>query len=74
MDTRTGEIMTESDMLMRLRINPSLRRHLSPMAIAPTPKQLARKPVSPGGIGRVGRNEKCPCGSGKKFKKCCLKP
>lgn len=23
-------------------------------------------------IGKVGRNEKCPCGSGKKFKKCCL--
>jgi uncharacterized protein YecA (UPF0149 family) len=21
----------------------------------------------------VGRNEPCPCGSGKKFKKCCLK-
>ncbi len=21
--------------------------------------------------GRIGRNEKCPCGSGKKFKKCC---
>lgn len=21
---------------------------------------------------KVGRNEKCPCGSGKKFKKCCL--
>jgi uncharacterized protein YchJ len=20
----------------------------------------------------VGRNEKCPCGSGKKYKKCCL--
>ena len=20
----------------------------------------------------VGRNEKCPCGSGKKFKKCCI--
>ncbi|MSQ22737.1 MAG: hypothetical protein EXR53_05460 [Dehalococcoidia bacterium] len=20
--------------------------------------------------GKVGRNEKCPCGSGKKFKKC----
>ncbi|MBW3595844.1 MAG: SEC-C domain-containing protein, partial [Planctomycetes bacterium] len=20
---------------------------------------------------RVGRNEPCPCGSGKKFKKCC---
>ena len=21
---------------------------------------------------RIGRNEKCPCGSGKKYKKCCL--
>ena len=21
---------------------------------------------------RVGRNDPCPCGSGKKFKKCCL--
>jgi len=21
---------------------------------------------------KVGRNEKCPCGSGKKYKKCCL--
>ena len=23
--------------------------------------------------GKVGRNEPCPCGSGKKFKKCCGK-
>ena len=22
---------------------------------------------------KVGRNEPCPCGSGKKFKKCCAK-
>ena len=21
---------------------------------------------------KIGRNDKCPCGSGKKFKKCCL--
>jgi uncharacterized protein YecA (UPF0149 family) len=21
---------------------------------------------------KVGRNEPCPCGSGKKYKKCCL--
>jgi len=27
---------------------------------------MARKPP------KVGRNEPCPCGSGKKFKKCCL--
>ena len=23
------------------------------------------------GLARVGRNDPCPCGSGKKFKKCC---
>lgn len=23
-------------------------------------------------MAKTGRNEKCPCGSGKKFKKCCL--
>jgi len=22
---------------------------------------------------KIGRNEKCPCNSGKKYKKCCLK-
>lgn len=36
------------------------------MELEPTEKQLARKPP------KVGRNESCPCGSGKKFKKCCL--
>ncbi|MGB0715243.1 MAG: SEC-C metal-binding domain-containing protein [Phycisphaerae bacterium] len=24
--------------------------------------------------GKVERNDPCPCGSGKKFKKCCGKP
>ena len=28
-----------------------------------------RKPAS---VSPVGRNDPCPCGSGKKFKKCCL--
>jgi uncharacterized protein YecA (UPF0149 family) len=23
-------------------------------------------------IKKVGRNDPCPCGSGKKFKKCCM--
>jgi uncharacterized protein YecA (UPF0149 family) len=30
----------------------------------------ARQPV-PAQV-RVGRNERCPCGSGRKFKKCCI--
>lgn len=33
-----------------------------------------RKPVvvRPAGVVKIGRNDPCPCGSGKKFKKCCL--
>jgi hypothetical protein len=31
-------------------------------ASAPAPRQVVEK---------VGRNEPCPCGSGKKYKKCC---
>jgi len=22
-------------------------------------------------VGKVGRNDSCPCGSGKKYKRCC---
>ncbi len=29
-----------------------------------------RDPNNPASWGRVGRNEPCPCGSGKKFKHC----
>ncbi|RYF39972.1 MAG: hypothetical protein EOO27_48395, partial [Comamonadaceae bacterium] len=25
---------------------------------------------APGGVPRVGRNDPCPCGSGKKYKQC----
>jgi preprotein translocase subunit SecA len=33
---------------------------------------LNRQPVPAGGVGiaKVGRNEACPCGSGKKYKRC----
>jgi len=24
-------------------------------------------------VKKIGRNDPCPCGSGKKYKKCCLK-
>ncbi|MGB6468832.1 MAG: SEC-C metal-binding domain-containing protein, partial [Xanthobacteraceae bacterium] len=30
----------------------------------------ARNPQDPQSWGKVGRNEACPCGSGKKFKHC----
>ncbi|OYY23763.1 MAG: hypothetical protein B7Y12_19750, partial [Rhizobiales bacterium 24-66-13] len=30
----------------------------------------ARDPNDPSTWGKVGRNENCPCGSGKKYKHC----
>ena len=35
-------------------------------------KQLNENIPSEKDIPKVGRNDKCPCGSGLKFKKCCL--
>jgi len=42
-------------------------------ALAATPVEVetgARNPADPSTWGKVGRNEPCPCGSGKKFKHC----
>jgi preprotein translocase subunit SecA len=49
---------------------PEARPKATPMAFshgdsAPPPKQRQNK--------KVGRNDPCPCGSGKKYKKCCGK-
>ena len=62
MDTRTGEILGPSQLE---KYKGKLPAHIKMMGIEPTPEQLKR--------GRVGRNDPCGCGSGKKFKKCCLK-
>ena len=66
-----GEIMKDTlkvdllDMSSRQRTE-DLVDNVIPMEIPPTEKQMKRNPP------RVGRNEQCPCGSGKKFKRCCL--
>jgi uncharacterized protein YecA (UPF0149 family) len=33
-----------------------------------TAKRIVRKPAV---SQKIGRNDPCPCGSGKKYKKCC---
>ena len=51
--------------------NPELYRMLAKMFRQDTatflPGVTRRRPP------RIGRNSRCPCGSGKKFKKCCLR-
>ena len=34
--------------------------------------QAGAPPPANQNLKKVGRNDPCPCGSGKKFKKCCL--
>jgi hypothetical protein len=45
---------------------PKTKPRLSPM-----PRLTLTLPRQPERKQKVGRNEPCPCGSGKKFKKCC---
>ena len=60
---RPDEARQFGEQARRLRREPSRPPTLS----APSPRDGAR-------TVKVGRNALCPCGSGKKFKKCCGSP
>jgi preprotein translocase subunit SecA len=69
LDPATGEdemalAMAGAETLARHGIGPAAA---APARVAQTP---ARNPQDPASWGKVGRNESCPCGSGKKFKHC----
>lgn len=61
MDTRDGRIYPQEQIVA---MSADDRIYMRPMGHHPTPIQRAR--------GRIGRNDPCPCGSGRKFKVCCL--
>ena len=61
LDPNTGE-----DEMAFARSN-SAQVSLAPAANA---DRSARDPSNPASWGKVGRNEDCPCGSGKKYKHC----
>ena len=65
MDTRTGDIiaMDELEKIME-KMSTEEREHFKEMKLQMTHQQEKTK--------KVGRNDPCPCGSGRKFKKCCL--
>ena len=48
------------------------RRMLAPALVGNgnTARAADRNPSDPTSWGKVGRNEVCPCGSGKKYKHC----
>ena len=61
MHKETGEIKELAEIL---KMDIKEQEAWQEMQLPLTAKQKKR--------GKVGRNEPCPCGSGKKFKKCCI--
>ena len=71
MDTRDGRIYDYNEVLQVMAGKSSASGlksedipYLKEMGHYPTPNQRAK--------ARVARNDSCPCGSSKKFKRCCL--
>jgi len=50
-----------------------LKRHIKLKAIYAHCKKRHYSPKQELQLPKVGRNDPCPCGSGKKYKKCCLR-
>ena len=60
MRTTDGKIFTREQFE---QMDEGQKRFVKEMQLPPTADQMKK--------GKVGRNHPCPCGSGKKFKKCC---
>jgi preprotein translocase subunit SecA len=75
-DPITGEdemalAMAGGEALARIGIGRPMASGNGGAAVAAAEGQApARNPKDPSSWGKVGRNEACPCGSGKKFKHC----
>ena len=51
------------------RPRPAIARQVKPSQ--PQPPAAQKQPIKVKRSGKIGRNDPCPCGSGKKYKKCC---
>ncbi len=61
--------MHETNIDPAMQFNPSMRREPK-VTIRTHVKDEDRDPMDPATWGKVGRNDNCPCGSGKKYKQC----
>ena len=62
--------MVGQDLYAGMDVNARAAMALGFSADSPEAAAPARDPNDPSTWGRVGRNEACPCGSGKKYKHC----
>lgn len=59
----------------RGEVSPAAHDPSGPIGVVtsgPSPRIVTAPAAPPLSSGKVGRNDPCPCGSGKKYKKCCL--
>jgi len=62
MNTETGKLITEEELIiLKTEDSEAAKKYIK---VNPTKKQIIR--------GKVRLSEKCPCGSGKKFRRCCF--
>lgn len=69
MDTRTGEIYNAQ---FNERIQELKRQGVLKEVDETFLPGRVREELTETGRSKIGRNEACPCGSGRKFKLCCL--
>jgi len=65
---RLAELYEEMDMPAKSEQFEAIRNELIDVELKNSPFHK----TEPTRVAKVGRNEPCPCGSGKKYKKCCL--
>jgi hypothetical protein len=66
-DKKSQELLEES-IALGSDLGEKFKERLKETKSAPKQKTIVRDDE------KIGRNEKCPCGSGKKYKKCCGSP
>jgi len=60
----------DEEMLAKMALDQRLMLHGSKPVFFPDEPEVEEEP-RPVASSKVGRNDPCPCGSGKKYKKCC---
>jgi uncharacterized protein YecA (UPF0149 family) len=68
-DELAGGLSFEEDDSVKNSLNTRAERYDLDAVYGPEGEELIDAPVV--ATVKVGRNDPCPCGSGKKYKKCC---
>lgn len=66
-----GELDADEQELVRLALDQRLMLHGHKPVFFADDSDEVEEEDQPVPAGKVGRNDPCPCGSGKKYKKCC---